>query len=88
MDDDDDPELEYSPLCGDVTRDGITVSLQIYRLAGHAEGWSLEVVDQEGASTVWDELFVTDRDAYAEFYSTLESEGIASFAERPSGRAH
>jgi hypothetical protein len=53
----DDPELEYSRLCGDVARDGITVRVEVYRLAGGREGWSLEVVDQEGASTVWPDLW-------------------------------
>jgi hypothetical protein len=85
---DDDPEIEFSPLCGDVTREGVTVRIEIYRLTEGDEGWSLEVVDQEGASTVWEELFVTDDQAYAEFCRTLESEGIRSFAERPPGRAH
>jgi len=86
VDDDAEPELEYSPLSGTVTRDGVAVSVQIYRLAGSGEGWSLEVVDHEQASTVWDALFKTDTDAYAEFYRTLEKEGIRSFAERPPGR--
>jgi hypothetical protein len=39
-------------------------------------GWSLEVIDQEGASTVWDDLFATDHGAFAEFSQTLETEGI------------
>ena len=82
----DDPEIEYSPLCGDVSRKGITVRVEIYRLAEGSEGWSLEVIDQEGASTVSDDLFATDREAYAEFYRTPQTEGIRSFAERP-GRA-
>jgi len=84
---DEDPEIEHSPLCGRVTRDGITIQVQIYRLAGSTDGWSLEVVDQEDASTVWDDLFATDEEAYAEFYRTLETEGIRSFAERPAGTA-
>jgi hypothetical protein len=84
----DDPELEFSPLCADVARDGITVRVEIYRMAGTGEGWSMEVVDQEGASTVWEELFTTDQEAYAEFARTLEQEGIHSFAERPTGRPH
>jgi len=84
----DDPELEYSPLCGDVARDGITVRVEIYRLAERSEGWSLEVVDREGASTVWEVLFATDQEAYGEFQRTLEMEGIHSFAERPTGRPH
>jgi hypothetical protein len=87
-DQDDDPEIEDSPLCGVVTREGITIRVQIYRLAGRNDGWSLEVVDQEGGSTVWNETFSSDTEAYAEFHRTLEKEGIRSFAERPSGRAH
>ena len=86
MADDDDLELEYSPLCADVTREGITVRVEIYRMVGRTGGWSLEVIDQEDASTVWDDLFATDEDAYAEFKRTLEQEGIRSFAERPAGR--
>jgi hypothetical protein len=80
-----DPEIEYSPLCEEVSRDGITVKLQIYRLKGGPEGWSLEVVDYKDSSTVWEDLFATDQDARDEFYRTLEMEGIHSFSEdRPS----
>ena len=79
MHDEDDPEIEYSPLCEEVTRDGLTVRVQIYRLKNGDSGWSLEVIDQENASTVWDELFPTDQGAFAEFYQTLETEGIQSF---------
>jgi hypothetical protein len=45
MTNDDDYEIEHSPLSGRVTRDGITVSVEIYRLRNGSEGWSLEVVD-------------------------------------------
>jgi hypothetical protein len=83
---DDDPDIERSPLCETVTRDGVTVQVEIYRIAGGTEGWSLEVIDEENASTVWDDLFATDQEAYAEFYRTLELEGIRSLVERPSGR--
>jgi hypothetical protein len=85
---DDEPEIERSLLSGTVTRDGVTVQVEIYRIAGSTEGWSLEVIDEENASTVWDDLVATDQEAYAEFYQTLESEGIRSFGERPSGRPH
>lgn len=88
MIDEDDPEIEYSPLCGPVTRDGTTVRVGIYRLVGSTEGWSLEVIDEEDASTVWEDLFATDADAYAEFCRTLEEEGIRSFMERPAGRSN
>jgi hypothetical protein len=56
MNDENDPEIEYSPLCEEVTRDGLTVRVQIYRLKTGNDGWSLEVVDHEDASTVWDDL--------------------------------
>ena len=76
----DDWEIETSPLCESVARDGITVRVKIYRLRG--EGWSLEVIDQEGGSAVWDDTFANDQDAYAEFYRTLELEGIRSIVEQ------
>ncbi len=86
--DDDDPEIETSPLSGDVTRDGITIRVEINKLAVGDEGWSLEVIDQENGSTIWEKTFATDQEAYAEFNRKLETEGIRSFAERPSGRPH
>jgi hypothetical protein len=79
MHDENDPEIEYSPLCEEVKRDGLTVRVQIYRLRSGDSGWSLEVIDQEDASTVWDDLFATDHEAFAEFSQTLETEGIQSF---------
>ena len=44
---DDYQELEYSPLCGTLSRDGIAVRVEIYRFAGSGEGCSLEVIDQD-----------------------------------------
>jgi hypothetical protein len=87
MIDNQDVEIEYSPLSREVTHDGIKVKVEIYKLRGAADGWSLEVVDHEGASTVWDNTFPTDQDAYREFSRTLESEGIRAFLETaPSHR--
>jgi hypothetical protein len=51
--------------------------------------WTLEVIDPEGGSTVWDDRFATDQDAYDEFYRTLEVDGIRSFLEdRPGSTKH
>jgi hypothetical protein len=47
MHDDHDPEIEYSPFCEEVTQDGLTVRVQIYRLKTGSNGWSLEVVDHK-----------------------------------------
>jgi hypothetical protein len=86
---DDDPEIEESQLSGNVTRDGITVRVEIYRLVEGDESWTLEVIDHEGGSTVWDDRFATDKEACAEFYRTLEAEGIRSFLEdQPGSRKH
>ena len=83
---DNEPEIESSPLCRSVTQDGTTVRVEIYRLAGKGDRWSLEVVDEEGASTVWSDTFETDLEANSEFRRTLESEGIKSFLEPPPRR--
>jgi hypothetical protein len=87
MSDDADPEIETSPLSGPFTRDGATVRVEIYRIADAGEGWSLEVIDSDNASTVWDERFATDQDAFREFQRTLQVEGIWTFlAAAPSSR--
>jgi hypothetical protein len=62
--------------------DGVGHRVQIYRLKTGNNGWSLEVVDHENASTVWDDLFATDHEAFAKFSRTLEDEGIQSFRAR------
>ena len=85
MIDDDDSEIQRSPLSGPVTRDEITVSVEIYRMPVGGDGWSLEVVDGEGGSTVWDETFPTDRDAYQEFQRALEAEGLPGLLEATPG---
>ena len=40
--------------------------------------WILEVVDEENNSTVWDDQFETDDEAFQEFERTLKEEGIDS----------
>ena len=59
-------------LCRLVSRDGITVEILIYR-GKDDSGWMLEAVDQEGGSTVWDDLFPTDQEALAEAMNTIET---------------
>lgn len=71
-----DRELEYSPLSGRLKRDGVTVDEKIYRFAGTDDPWQLEVVDHEGGSTVWNELFQTAKDAHRAFNDAVEKDGI------------
>jgi uncharacterized protein len=75
----DDYKLVFSTLSNRITRDGVTVDVQIYR-GKDEEGWLLEVVDHLGGSTVWDDRFPTDVQALQEAMATIEAEGIASFA--------
>jgi hypothetical protein len=83
-----DAEIEDSPLSGTVSQYQISVELRIYRIAGSSDGWSLEVVDREGTSTVWDETFPTDQDAYREFHKALETEGISAFLADSGATKH
>ena len=74
-----DRELEFSPLSGRLTCDGVTVEVKIYRFACTDDPWKLEVVDREGSSTAWDDPFPSDQDAYDAFGEAVEEDGIASF---------
>ena len=74
------PNLVHSSLSRMVTKDGVTVEVSIVRLENETE-WSLDVVDPSGGSTVWDDLFSSDEEAYAEFERTVAEEGIRTFLE-------
>jgi len=72
----DENDLVYSKHCQSVSSKGKTVKLEIYS-SGKSD-WILEVVDEENNSTVWDNPFSTDDEAYQEFQKTLTEEGIES----------
>lgn len=72
----DEGDLIYSEHCQKVTHDGKTVKVAIY--SSGKNDWILEVVDDDGNSTVWDDPFPTDGEAYKEFRRTLNEEGIDS----------
>ena len=78
-----DPTPHLSPLAQSVTRDGKTVQVDIYQ--DGEGGWLLEVVDDYGNSTVWDDSFVSDREALDEALKTIDEEGIDSLIGGPSG---
>lgn len=75
-----DPDLINSGLSRTVKADGVTVQVEIYRLDDRP-GWTLEVVNEKGTSTVWDDLFDTDEAAYAEFRETVETDGMKAFLD-------
>lgn len=72
------PELIESPLSRSIEQAGVRLTINIVRLATE-RGWSLEVLNEHGTSTVWDDLFAKDRDADAAFRNVLAKEGIEAF---------
>jgi hypothetical protein len=83
----DETKVITSPLSRKITRDGVTIDVQIYR--GEADAvWILEVIDREGASTVWEDTFQTEQDALNEVFQTIAAEGIGCFLRDPSENLH
>lgn len=70
-----DPQLINSDRSGEFEKDGHRVQIHITRMENEKE-WVLEVVDEHGTSTVWDDKFRTDSMAWEEFLRTIEKEGM------------
>lgn len=79
------PELELSPLSQPISSGGRTINVQIYRLQGES-AWVLEVEDEFGNSTVWDDTFATESAALVEAKKTILGEGIASLIGPEDGK--
>ena len=71
------PKIIHSDRSGPFEKDGHTVEVFIYKLE-NIEGWTLEVVDERNACTVWDDEFATDEDAWLAFMKAIDEEGIES----------
>ena len=74
-------DLIYSPLQQSITQDGETIEVGIYRLPN--AGWTLEITDQYGNSTIYEDTFETDQEALDVFLEDLKIEGIEEFVVRP-----
>ena len=74
-----DAKIISSPLSGPFSESGLTVDVKIYRVENGK--WALEVIDSEGASTMWDDQFETDAEAKAEFNRCIAEEGIVSLTQ-------
>jgi len=75
---DDEPNIVTSGRSERVVVDGLRFSIEIYRLEADPT-WTLEVVDPEGTSHVWEEQFVSDKDARNVALKEIESEGAVAF---------
>jgi hypothetical protein len=73
-----DPDTTRSDLSCTITLDGITVQIDIYRLADDRR-WQLEVVNELGISTIWDDPFDTEQAALNAFKEAVEDEGMETF---------
>ena len=75
------PELIYSKhnrLVVGKEPDARAVEVYIYKTE-EAPEWTLEVVNDQNTSWVWDETFKTDTDANAAFEAALKQEGMDVF---------
>lgn len=73
----DDIKIIHSPLEQRYESNGRYVLIQIYR--SEDSPWILEVEDDLGGSTVWDDEFATDQEALECAIKEIESAGIESF---------
>lgn len=73
-----DPEIIVSPLSRVLEEDGVSVEIGIYRF--EHTGWSLEIVAEDGTSTVWEDCFEDDRVALLEALKSIQENGIGSFS--------
>ena len=78
------PVPKSSPLSQRINSNGKSVEVLIYE--GDPGKWILEVEDQFGNSTVWDDQFTSDQDALDEALKTVRDEGIESLIGPSSGK--
>jgi len=70
--------VEHSPLECDVTREGVTVRVVIFRMRSEMT-WVLQIKDERGGATLWDRRFRSDQAALDEALQTIQTEGIRQF---------
>ena len=78
-------EVELSGRSCDFEDEGVTVRVDIFRQAGSLGFWALQVTSQDNDVTMWEELFPTEQEAWDEFVSTVERDGIAYFTSIEGG---
>lgn len=79
------PDLIYSQLGHEVAKNGRVIKVQIYRLEDQPT-WPLEVVNEQGTSTLWNRSFQTKGDTLSAFRDKLSVEGLGVFLDEPESR--
>ncbi len=72
--------IVHSPLEQSVHRHGAIAEVFIYH-GPDDPGWILEVVAEDGTSTVWDDRFSTDQKALEAALHAIDTDGLESFLE-------
>ncbi|WP_252193281.1 hypothetical protein, partial [Rhizobium sp. CSW-27] len=78
MIEDDEPNLVTSGKSKRIVVDGYPFSIDIFRLETD-KTWTLEVIDHQNTSHVWDEQFESDAKARDVAIKTIEAEGALAF---------
>jgi hypothetical protein len=82
-----DPEIEISKQSQIISSGGKNLSVEIYRIKGTSD-WSLEIVDENGNSTVWDDLFASDKEAITEAKKAILEETTEAFIGPEDGKGN
>ena len=85
MNAEEEPEIIMSDLCADVEIDGHFLKVDIYK-SDIDPGWILEVINEFGTSTVFDDPFLADGLAWQQFEKTVREEGLAAFLTKKEKR--
>lgn len=83
----DENDLIFSPLQQTLTEGHRWVKVCIYRMPDSQ--WTLEIEDDKGSSTVWDDPFESDQAALEVALAEIDAVGLVDFIEAPpSNRLH
>lgn len=74
------PAVTRSPLSQTFFDGEIAVDVEIYMTEGF-DGWSLELIHEDGTSTMWQDVFVSDAEALSEFYEGLALLGLSKLID-------
>jgi len=77
---DDDPVLVHSGLSQELEVDGFVFEINIFRLEEES-AWTLEVVDEDNSSHVWDDTFMSDSAALIEAQKAIRATGPKAFMD-------
>lgn len=81
-----DPEIIVSKLSCTFLEDDVQVEVNIFRIEDSS--WTLEVVDEENASIVWNEEFQTDEAAWEAFEKDVKELGLAKLLAAEETTVH